>query len=178
MDRTASLGFGMACDVRTGALLRTIAATKPAGRLVELGTGTGVGTAWILDGMSSDAHLLSIDNEAKSQVVARDVLGHDPRLDLITVHAGDWLTAAQPNSFDFVFADAWIGKFEMLDRSLGLLRQGGIWIADDLLPQPDWPETHVARVAKLLDTLTSLPNHLVVPLSWASGIVIVVRQGG
>ena len=45
LQRTASLGFGMACETRTGAFLRTMAALKPAGRLVELGTGTGAGTA-------------------------------------------------------------------------------------------------------------------------------------
>lgn len=43
--RTAELGFGMACDSRTGALLRALAAMPPAGRMVELGTGTGTARA-------------------------------------------------------------------------------------------------------------------------------------
>ena len=166
----------MACEARTGAFLRTLAAMKLGGRMVELGTGTGAGTAWILDGMSADAQLISIDSEAEPQAVARNTIGMDPRLQLLTVDAGEWLAAAQPRSYDFVFADAWIGKFEMLDRSLGLLRSGGVWIGDDLLPQPDWPDSHVSRVATLLDELASLPDHRVVPLTWASGIVLVVRQ--
>jgi predicted O-methyltransferase YrrM len=177
LERTASLGFGMACETRTGAFLRAMAAMKPAGRLVELGTGTGAGTAWILDGMSADAELISIDAEPEPQSVAKDLLGDDHRLELLTMSAGDWLDAAQPGSFDLVFADAWIGKFDMLERSLGLLRPGGMWIGDDLLPQSDWPQSHRSRVTMLLDTLASLPDHRVVNLAWASGIVLVVRRG-
>jgi len=39
------LGFTMGSEPRTGALLRTLAASKPGGRFLELGTGTGVGRA-------------------------------------------------------------------------------------------------------------------------------------
>ena len=51
-----AIGFRLASEARTGTLLRTLAASKPAGALLELGTGTGVGTAWLLDGMSPDDH--------------------------------------------------------------------------------------------------------------------------
>ena len=39
--RTAELGFDMPSDMRTKALLKALAASKPHGRLLELGTGTG-----------------------------------------------------------------------------------------------------------------------------------------
>ncbi len=48
---TAAVGFNMGGEPRTGALLRTLAASKPGGAMLELGTGTGLSTAWILDGM-------------------------------------------------------------------------------------------------------------------------------
>src|SRR5262245_12034152 len=48
---TAAHGFGMASEHRVGALLRVLAASRPAGRVLELGTGTGVGAAWLLEGM-------------------------------------------------------------------------------------------------------------------------------
>lgn len=51
LKRSAEIGFEMASEDRTGALLRTLAASKPGGRFLELGTGTGVATAWVLDGM-------------------------------------------------------------------------------------------------------------------------------
>jgi hypothetical protein len=52
--------FAMSCDDRTGALLRTLAAARPGGRVLELGTGAGVSTAWILDGMDGASSLLTI----------------------------------------------------------------------------------------------------------------------
>ena len=50
---TRQLGFTMASEPQTGSLLRTLAASKPSGRFLELGTGTGVGTAWLLAGMDA-----------------------------------------------------------------------------------------------------------------------------
>src|SRR5205085_1277758 len=59
LDRSAA--FAMPSEPRTGAMLRMLAATKPGGRLLELGTGTGLATAWLLDGMDRDARLISVD---------------------------------------------------------------------------------------------------------------------
>ena len=52
---TEELGFTMASEPKTGALLAVLAASKPRGRFLELGTGTGLGTAWLLSGMDADA---------------------------------------------------------------------------------------------------------------------------
>ena len=40
---TEAAGFRMASDGLTGSLLRSLAASKPKGALLELGTGTGMG---------------------------------------------------------------------------------------------------------------------------------------
>ena len=48
---TISAGFDMASAPLTGSFLRTLATSKRAARFLELGTGTGLSTAWILDGM-------------------------------------------------------------------------------------------------------------------------------
>jgi predicted O-methyltransferase YrrM len=55
----------MASEPLVGALLRSLAASKPGGRFLELGTGTGVATAWLLDGMDDRATLVSVDNDAR-----------------------------------------------------------------------------------------------------------------
>src|SRR5262245_66429755 len=61
MSETTRLNFTMASDLLTGCLLRSLAATKPAGMLLELGTGTGVATAWMLDGMDEKSRLVSVE---------------------------------------------------------------------------------------------------------------------
>jgi len=40
-----ALGFTLSSDLLTGSLLRTLVASKPAGEILELGTGVGMGTA-------------------------------------------------------------------------------------------------------------------------------------
>ena len=114
LHRTAELGFTMASEERTGSLLRTLAASKPAGRFLELGTGTGVATAWLLDGMDRASELISVDIDPKVQAVARDSLCGDARLTLITEDGRSFLKRQPPHSFDLVFADAMAGKYEEL----------------------------------------------------------------
>ena len=42
-----------------------------------------------------------------------------------------FLEQAAPQQFDFIYADAWPGKFTRLDLALSLLRIGGIYFIDD-----------------------------------------------
>jgi len=53
----------MASELKVGALLAVLAASKPGGRLLELGTGTGHGTAWLLSGMDETSHLDTVDTD-------------------------------------------------------------------------------------------------------------------
>src|ERR1700744_3838075 len=89
--RTEELQFSMASEPLTGSLLRTLAASKPGGRLLELGTGTGLCTAWLLDGMDPDSTLVSVDVDPEVQAVARTFLGGDARLQIVTADAADFL---------------------------------------------------------------------------------------
>ncbi|MSX82104.1 MAG: SAM-dependent methyltransferase, partial [Actinobacteria bacterium] len=73
--RAAEIGFDASCDPRTGSMLRTLAANRPGGRLLELGTGPGVSTAWLLDGMDSTATLTSVELETPLVEIAREFLG-------------------------------------------------------------------------------------------------------
>ncbi|MCW5953544.1 MAG: methyltransferase, partial [Propionibacteriaceae bacterium] len=58
----------------TAATLTFLAATIRARHVVEVGTGTGVSAVALLEGMTGDGVLTSIDNEAELQLVAREVL--------------------------------------------------------------------------------------------------------
>ena len=177
LDRTVALAFPMPSEPRTGALLRMLAATRPHGRLLELGTGTGLATAWLLDGMDRDARLVSVDIDPAPQAVAREILGGDPRLEIVTADAAAFLHRQLPASFDLIFADATPGKYEVLDETLALLRPGGIYLIDDMLPQAGWPEGHAARVARLVADLTVRTEFRIVSLAWSSGLVVVARLG-
>jgi predicted O-methyltransferase YrrM len=176
LKRTSELGFDLASEERTCALLRTLAASKPGGRFLETGTGTGVATAWLLDGMDATSQLVSVDVDAKLQDSAREALGHDARLTLILEDAAAFLERQPVASFDFVFADAMRGKYENLDDALRIVRAGGFYVIDDMLPQSNWPEGHGPRVLALLETLATRPDFEITPMAWASGLVVAVRK--
>jgi len=177
LNRTAALGFSMPSEPRTGALLRTLAGTKPGGRVLELGTGTGVSAAWLLDGMDRDSKLITVDVDPQWQAVARDVLGDDSRLEVVTEDAARFLRRQAPTSFDLIFADAMPGKYELLDEALELLRPGGLYVIDDMLPQDSWPQGHAAKVPQLLSELAIRPGFRMVSMAWSSGMALVARSG-
>ena len=174
---TRAIGFDMASDAQVGSLLRSLAASKPKSALLELGTGTGMATAWLVDGMDCDSTLLTIDQDATAISVARKHLGEDPRVSFVVADGADFLPRllAEKRTFALVFADAWAGKYHHLEEALQLLTVGGIYVVDDLLPQPNWPEDHPAKVAKLVETLVSHPDLHVTTLKWSTGIIIATK---
>jgi predicted O-methyltransferase YrrM len=175
LARSEAVRFTMNSDVLTGALLRALVRTRPEGHFLELGTGCGLGTSWLLDGMSSRSRLLSVDHDPQVQSIAREELGADTRLTLHLGDGGEFLNACTTR-FDLIYADAWPGKYTHLDRALALLGPGGIYVIDDMLPQPAWPPNHAPSVARLLDTLAQLESLEIVRLTWSTGIVLAVKK--
>ncbi len=173
---THDLGFTMACEPEVGGLLATLAAGKPGARVLEIGTGTGVGTAWLLSGLDAAGHLISLDQDERVQAVAHRHLGRDARLTIVTMDGGAWLEANSTERFDLIFADSWPGKFTHLDLALGLLARGGFYVVDDLKPQPTWPRGHGAAVEAFVATLSQRPDLIVSFLPWASGVAIAARR--
>ncbi|MGO9799910.1 MAG: O-methyltransferase [Candidatus Binatus sp.] len=173
---TTTVGFTMISESRTGALLRTLAASKPGGAFLELGTGTGASTAWILDGMDPAATLLTVDGEAEYVEVARRHLGHDRRVTFRVGDGASFLREIRERQFDLIFADTWPGKFDHLEDALALLRPGGLYVIDDLMPQPNWPDDHAPKVAALVAKLERDRRLTVCKLCWSSGIIIAARR--
>jgi predicted O-methyltransferase YrrM len=174
-EDTLRLGFDMPSELNTGQLLKTLAASKRNGRLLEIGTGTGLSTAWLLMGMNHQSTLVSLDSDPEVQQIARNHLGQDPRVDFICTDGELWLNDNQDQTFDMIFADAWPGKFAQLDKALNLLALGGIYIIDDLLPQANWPEGHAPKVPALMEAIEAKKQFTSVRMSWASGLMLVTR---
>jgi len=176
LAETNAIGFTMASEPKTGSLLRTLAAAKPNGQLLELGTGTGYATAWLVDGMDAASRLTSVESEARFQGIAKKHLGADPRVRFIQADAAEYLTAAQPGHFDLIFADTWAGKFTHRDEAIALLKPGGLYIIDDMLPQPGWAGEHAQKMAHLLEQLTARDDLRMTRLNWATGIIIAAKK--
>jgi len=172
---TKKIGFNMGSERLTGTLLRALASSKPAAHILELGTGTGISASWLLDGMDQYSRLTTVDNDASSVEIARRHLGSDHR---ITFHVGDgaeFLVQTQGRQFEMIFADTWPGKFTHLDLALSLLKTGGLYVADDLLPQPSWPDGHAAKVPLFLESLAHDGSVVICQMEWSTGLVVAVK---
>ncbi|MEL6385671.1 MAG: class I SAM-dependent methyltransferase [Cyanobacteria bacterium J06626_18] len=176
LESTKALGFDKASESKTGALLKVLAAAKPGGNFLEIGTGTGVSAAWILQGMDDRSTLISIDTDASVVAVANRFLGTDKRVSFICQDAVQWLQANPSSQFDFIFADALPGKFVELDLALAVLKRGGLYIIDDLSPQENWPADHASKVLTLISAIESRSDLKSVRMVWASGLMVAVKS--
>ncbi|WP_234009087.1 NUDIX domain-containing protein [Deinococcus sp. NW-56] len=131
-------GFSHSCSLETGRLLRTLAASHPGGRVLELGSGWGVGTAWLLSGMAIGARLLTVDADPACAEAVASLLAGDPRAE---VRYADWREALTGGPFDLIFVDCAPAKGqESLDALVNALRPGGLLVVDDLSPPAFLPE--------------------------------------
>ena len=174
-EATVELKFDMASDLETGRLLRTLAASKPSGRFLELGTGTGLATAWIADGLDKYSSLISIDNDELLLDVAGKYI-KDDKVEFKRVDAYHWISNYDGKKFDFIFADAMPGKYDLFEETIDMLNKGGYYIIDDMLPQPNWPLGHDEKVKDLISKLEERNDLVITTLNWSTGIVIVVKK--
>jgi predicted O-methyltransferase YrrM len=176
--KTEQIGFQMVSEPLVGALLRTLAVSKPSGRFLELGTGTGVSTAWILSGMDLQSTLLTVDNDAELVAIAQEQLGKDARVEFHVEDGGAFIEKLSNSKklFDMVFADTWAGKYTHLEEALQFLKSGGLYVIDDMLPQSNWPEGHELKVSALIAELEKRSDLSVIKISWASGVIIAAKK--
>jgi predicted O-methyltransferase YrrM len=129
-QRAGEVGVG-AVDPAGGAVLRLLAATTSARAVVELGTGAGVSSLWLLRGMGPETVLTSIDSESEHQRLAKTSLSEagvpSGRARLIAGRALDVLPRLSNAAYDVVFCDAARSEnLDYLDAALRLLRPGGV----------------------------------------------------
>ncbi|AHF16766.1 O-methyltransferase [Niabella soli] len=173
--KTKALGFDMPSDLQTGSLLKTLVASKPGGRILELGTGTGLGTSWILSGMDNRAQLITVENNGLLLAVAQEQLP-DTRVQFVCADGYEWINSYKGESFDLIFADAMPGKYDLFEETVALLNPGGIYFIDDMLPQPNWPEGHAERVGDFIKMLEQRRDVILTKLAWSTGIIIAIKN--
>ena len=173
-EATKAVEFNMASDMQTGSLLKTLAASKPSGRILALGTGTGLATSWIVDGMDERTKLITIENNTLLLDIARKAL-QDSRLAFVLADGYAWIQTYSGEKFDMVFADAMPGKYDLFEETIGLVKVGGFYIIDDMLPQPNWPEGHADKVERFIGELGERNDIILTKLNWSTGIIIVTK---
>src|SRR4051794_36362649 len=107
---TMQVDFNMASDLYTGSLLKTLVASKHNARILELGTGSGLATSWIVDGMDKNSFFVTVENNAMLLSIAQQNL-KDKRIEFVLEDGYTWLKEYKGEKFDLIFADAMPGKY-------------------------------------------------------------------
>jgi predicted O-methyltransferase YrrM len=123
---------GSASIPGTGRFLAVLAASCLGGRIAEMGTGAGIGAAWIASSMPADCELITFEIDPARAAAAVQVLAEDSRVRVIGGDAAAQL--AQHGPYDLIFADSGAGDPEAFSGLVSLLRPGGRIVMDDVTP--------------------------------------------
>ena len=119
-----------------GAYLSFLARLLKAQSVVEIGTGSGVGSLWILDGMLNSGTITSIDDEMEHSSIARQAFAEadiaPQRFRLITNPVMEVVAKLTDRAYDMV-----IFRHEPEDlpyaisEASRILRSGGVFVVDN-----------------------------------------------
>jgi predicted O-methyltransferase YrrM len=121
-----------ACLPGVGRFLAVLAAGCRAGRIGEIGTGAGVGAAWMASAMPADCVLITAEIDPRLAAAASRLLAADPRVEVLTGDAREVLARRGP--FDLLFADGGWRDPAGLATLVDLVRVGGRVVMDDVTP--------------------------------------------
>ncbi len=131
-------GFAKSCSPETGRLLQVLAGQRGRVRVAEIGSGCGVGSAWLLAGLAPEVPFLTVESDDARAAAVAELLAGDANARVLH---GEWASALPPEApFDLLFADGG-GQATKTDESLlGLLAPGGTLVLDDLTPGRPGPD--------------------------------------
>lgn len=120
----------------SGAFLRFLAFTLKAQSVVEVGTGSGVGSLWLLDGMLESGTLTSIDDEMEHTQIAKMAFADaditQGRYRLITNTVVDVISKLTDRAYDLVVLRHNPEDLSyVISESHRILRSGGALVIDN-----------------------------------------------
>lgn len=119
-----------------GAFLRYLAFTVKAQSVVEVGTGSGVGSLWLLDGMLESGTLTSIDDEMEHTQIAKLAFSEadvtQSRYRLITNSVVDVISKLTDRAYDLVVLRHNPEDLSfVISEAHRILRSGGALVIDN-----------------------------------------------
>ncbi len=134
-ERARAQGFDRSCLDEVGRLLALLASHIHDGKILEIGAGMGVGTAWLASAARVEVYTVD-DNPERASHVASLFRDH-PQVHVVT---GDWTDALIHGPFRLIFADAKPAKTSGAEAVIAAAAPGGLIVLDDLSPEEYWPE--------------------------------------
>ena len=156
-SRTAAAGFSGPQPVRPAwirqlhqerdrpACSPSLAASK-TGLLGELGTGCGVGSAWLRSGAGESTRIVTAESDPQLAQVVAELFAGDERIEVVSA---DWTALIERGPFALLFVDAREAKLSARDIIADVVEPGGFVVLDDFTPSAVWPPMYEGRVDTL-----------------------------
>jgi predicted O-methyltransferase YrrM len=141
------LGFTHSSIPEVGQLLHLLAAQRGRTRVGELGTGCGVGAAWIVSALPPTVPFVTVEFDETLARASAELFAADEN---VRVLHGDWHELMPPEApFDLLFYDGGGKQHPEIDGGevVGLLAPGATIVMDDLTPKFQPGRTGKARTA-------------------------------
>jgi predicted O-methyltransferase YrrM len=177
-------------DAEVGALLRVLAHSVSAKRILEIGTAIGYSGIWLAGALPADGMLLTMESDPERVRVARANFERAGVADRVSVIAGDAqrMIAKVAGPFDLIFQDGSKTLYvPLLDRLVALLRPGGLLVTDNVLwdgevvagfvavPKRDAEDTRA--IADYNERLNRHPQLITATVPLRDGVSISVKRG-
>jgi len=133
------------CLPTVGRLLAVLAAGCHEGRIGEIGTGAGLGTAWMASSMPADCMLVTVEIDEAKAAHATRLLADDGRVMVLNGDPKDLMPTCAP--YDLLYADGGHHDRASFASLVDLLRVGGQLVTDDV-PPPAAPPPHSPSPAR------------------------------
>ena len=175
--------FELSSIPEIGRLLAVLVAARPRGRFAEIGTGVGVGSAWVIDALGPEATFVTVEQDADRAAAADRLFSEYSN---VRVLHGDWHDSLPPHApFDLLFFDG--GAWKRLPaeevavesrRALELVAPAGMIVIDDLTPEALWPEEWRGRADPARDVWLNRDDLVVTELLTTpeTAAMLVVRR--
>lgn len=133
------LGFERSCIPEVGMLLHVLAGQRGRTRVGELGTGCGVGAAWIVSALPPTVPFVTVEVDEARARAAAELFAADEN---VRVLHGDWHERMPPEApFDLLFLDSGKQHPELDgEEVVGWLAPGATILIDDLTPGRPGPD--------------------------------------
>jgi predicted O-methyltransferase YrrM len=120
-----------------GNFLKFVTQLISAKSVIEIGTSSGVGGLWVLQGLASDGVLTTIDAEREHSKIARNIFEEADvavtKYRIITGNLIDVVGKLADDSYELLITRDAMDLFEVVQESHRLLKQGGLLVVDQAL---------------------------------------------
>jgi predicted O-methyltransferase YrrM len=169
-----------------GRVLQLVTTMVGATSVVEIGTGAGISTVYLLRGMGAKGSVTTIDREPDHHKAAKATIaaaGFAPeRARMITGRALDVLPRLTDGGYDMALIDARKAEYpQYLEHAMRLVRSGGLILVDNALwhgkvPDPAQRDEETTAVRVTLKNMRESDELTPMLLTSGDGLAVAIRH--